>query len=503
MIAAKPAKLAPSKLLPVHSVGSHFVSYFPYLFDWIYSKRERIDWKTETRYPLSASLLWDKHQDKNQIVGVRFGNQTSYAMLDIDRKSPYHPSNSQAKFKIVVDALADIGLYEYLVVRSSASQGLHLYYPLEYQVNSFDLACAIRQAIEASGLEIANGILEAFPNTKAYNSKYNAHRLPLQDGSWLLAHNFEPYSNSVEVFCNLWDRAAPCQDLELLCDRLAVARQNHKAVYKTTGKLNDWQEELEKILDQGWTATGQTNDLLHKVCQYARVFLGFTDLNMMIEWATHKVSKLNGFNKYCNHKSDLIRRIRDWAKYCFAHNFPMASKEEKDKMTAKFREQQRELTIQRIRDAANSISDRYGNTLTIRETAKKICKEAKCSNQTLYKHLSLWHPEYKDIAVTANYLDTQADLEAVNQQSLDNEKQSVSTVTQISYEVLGDGANNPKSSNFGATGFQPLSSMASLMKSTKIKLLEGQIAARKLGNTNPESLLEIERLKEEIRKLKE
>lgn len=501
MIASKPTKLSPSNLLPLSSVGCKFASYFPYLFNWIHTRRERVDWRTESKYPLTARTLWEKHQDKRQNIGVRFGATTSYCMIDIDRRSPNHPYNSTANFNKVLNAIADIGLYEYLCIRSSGSQGIHLYYPIEHQVKTFDLACALRNTLEKHGLEVANGVLECFPNTKAYNSEYNAHRLPLQDASYILQHDFNPQTNDLEKFCNLWDRAAPCQDLEMLLDSFEAARKSYKANHKSNVRLNDWRTELEAIINEGWTGEGQTNDLLHKVCQYGRVFLGFNDLEKMIVWATNKITHINGFQTFCGHKTDLIRRVRDWGKYVFDHNFPMGNDKAGEEMKANKRDQEREQRNQRIRDAANSLSDRTDTAMSIREIAKAIAKQANCSIETLYKNLSLWHPEYKDV-VTANIIDSEADLSLANLQQETATNSPTSTVTQITYEVLGNGSTPPNSSKFAAPPFQGLSPVGALMAKTKIKLLEGQIAARQIGRVTPEGLREIEFFKAEIAKLR-
>jgi len=501
MIASKPTKLSPNNLLPLSSVGSKFASYFPYLFNWIHSRREKTDWHTETKYPLTARTLWEKHQDKRQNIGVRFGANTSYCMIDIDRRSPNHPYNSTANFNKVLNAIADIGLYEFLSVRSSGSQGIHLYYPIEHQVKTFDLACALRNTLEKHGLEVANGVLECFPNTKAYNSEYNAHRLPLQDASYILQHDFNPQTNDIEKFCNVWDRAAPCQDLQLLLDSFETARKSYKANHKSNVRLNDWRGELETIINEGWTGEGQTNDLLHKVCQYARVFLGFTDIERMITYVTNIVTKINGFHTFCGHKTDLIRRVKDWTRYVFERNFPMGNDKAGEEMKATKRDSEREQRNQRIRDAANSLCDRNDSDMSIRAMANAIAKSANCSISTLYKNLSLWHPEYKDV-VTANVIDSQTDLVAANLQQETATNQATSTVTQISYEVLGNGSNPQELPKFESSPFQPLSSIGALMAKTKITLLEGQIAARQIGRVTPEGLREIEFFKAEIAKLR-
>jgi hypothetical protein len=512
---ARPVKLQPKALLPESSTGNTFASFFPYYFNWIYSPSNKIAWHTETRYPLTPRTLWEKHQDSRQIIGVRFGNLTEYAMIDIDRKSLYHPFNSVSNYDTVLKAMNSIGLQGSICIRSSGSEGLHLYFPLPYSINTFGLACAMRYALEAHRLEIANGTLETFPNTKGFDCEYNAHRLPLQNGSYILRDDFVPLSNKVERFVDRWFDVAQEQDLELLVDQMAIAKNLHKPKFATSGKLNDWRQELESIMSTGWTGKGETNQILFKVCEYARVFLGYSDLSKLVNWVTDKVTQLNGFNEHCDHKHDILKRVRDWGKWVLDHRFPMQDKKTREDIAVKKREVQREETLQRIKEVANSLYDRNGDRLTIRAMAQAIAKQAHCSVKTLYNNLSLWHPEHRD-TVTANTIDSTAELEAVTLQQESAKSESQSTVTQKPYEVLARGSSNPKSLKFAASTFEPLPTAVaprpdtppappqnpSFFDNIKIKLLESKIANRRSGRIDASVLLEIESLESEIREIK-
>lgn len=522
MIALKPSKLAPANLLPLSSVGSEFCSKFPYLFNWIYTPRDKRDWHTETRYPLTGRTLWEKHQDNRQIVGVRFGDETNYCMIDIDRKSPNHPLNSTANFDKILQACDSIGLHEYILIRSSASSGLHIYFPLPSAIATFSLACGLRYALEAHRLEIASGILETFPNTKSYNSEYNAHRLPLQDGSYIVRFNAKELTNlatltnSVERFNDTWKSNSQWQDFELLSKSCVTARQLHKPKSYTNNKrLNDWKSELETIISDGWTGEGQTNSLLFKLCEYARVFLGYTDITKIVNYVTEKATQMNGFNQFCGHKTDLLKRVRDWSKWVFDHRFPMQDKKVGEEVTTGIRVKNRQEKLQRIKDAANSLSDRYGDSLTIRERAKHIANSANVSVQTLYENLALWHPEHK-VTVTANYLETEQYFTPVSQEPETVQSQSPSIVTEKPYEVFESASNPVNPLKFETTPFQPsaegfASSIETIQqplknqdffKNIKIKLLEAKIASRRLGRITVEVLQEIEAIQREIDTLK-
>lgn len=223
---------------------------------------------------------------------------------------------------------------------------------------------------------------------------------------------------------------------------------------------------------------------------------------------------MNGFKKYCQHQTEILRRVRDWGKWVLDHRYPMQDKKSKEINTVKKREVQREETLQRIKEIANSLHDR-GGSMTIRAMANAIAKQAHCSVQTLYNNLSLWHPEHID-TVTANTIDSTSELQAVTQQQETAKSGAVSAVTQNPYEVLEHASSNQESLKFVATTFQPLPNAAqpattpppappknpSFFANIKIKLLEAKIANRRSGRIDAQVLLEIEALEAEIRIIK-
>ena len=161
--------LEPKSLTTTELAAQTFASFFPYLWKFIYAKNvdrtSKPEWKTETRYPITGRRLYDYWADPDTLIGVRFGNQTEYALLDIDKGSPYHPNNNHEKFKTALQALEEIGLVRPLIVQSSHSEGLHIYYPLWQEVPSFGIACAIKSCLQKNNCEIASGVIESFPNT--------------------------------------------------------------------------------------------------------------------------------------------------------------------------------------------------------------------------------------------------------------------------------------------------------------------------------------------------
>jgi hypothetical protein len=70
--------------------SSSFLDLFPHRFDFIQSPHGGMkpSWKSISDYPLSDRLIYQGAY----LYGVRFGAQTSYAMIDIDRGSQFHPN---------------------------------------------------------------------------------------------------------------------------------------------------------------------------------------------------------------------------------------------------------------------------------------------------------------------------------------------------------------------------------------------------------------------------
>ena len=167
---------------------------FPHRWQWIL-KQNGSSWYTK-RNKLSDKKLIELYQREDAVVGVGFGKKTKYIMFDIDKNSQLNPKNNEREIARLELLLAKIGLTENIKIRSSESEGVHLYYPLKKQMNSYALGKYITEYLEKNGIEVKNGVLEIFPNKKkgGYSkdkkkwTNYQRHRLPLQpnSGSYLL-----------------------------------------------------------------------------------------------------------------------------------------------------------------------------------------------------------------------------------------------------------------------------------------------------------------------------
>jgi hypothetical protein len=430
--------LEANTLTTTELVAQTFASFFPYSWNFIYAKNidrtSKPEWKTETRYPITGRRLYDYWADNETLIGVRFDNQTEYALLDIDKGSPYHPSNNHEKFKTVLQALEDIGLVRPLIVQSSHSEGLHIYYPLWQEVPSFGIACAIKASLQKNNCEIAAGVIESFPNTKKYDSEYNGHRLPLQTGSYQLNNDLQIIGRDLNQFVETWLTVQEQQDIDLLNQAIAEAKANYQPP-KDNRKPIKWREDLEKQIEAGWTGQGQSNQLLYLMGKYARVFLGCEDDEAIAEYITKTARAAAGFIKFCGDIQRLEQKAKDIAKWCIKHHFPFGSKkgeqtENESEKTETQKAQKQAERLERIRTSVNELNKTGEMPETIRGMAQAIAKAAKVSVETLYENKHLWHPEFTETSNSPNTNNSAPSPTAISPPNEQAENQTERTVTE-------------------------------------------------------------------------
>lgn len=416
------ASFHPPKPLPADPLGQQLCALFGrQTWDFIEAPTpdpgEKAQWKTVKDYPLRPRVLWQQWQNPHQLIGVRFTDQTVYALLDMDAESPYCNAEAIAAIRV---ALETIGITRTLLLRSSFSNGLHLYIPLPEAVSTFDLAVTLQECLKAQGmalapegrsLTIAKGQLEIFPNVKTYGVEriihYNGHRLPLQPGtgSCLLDDGLNPISDSLERFFWLWDGAAAHQDMDELRHALKIGRDNHRkrkreARRPTGNRVEAWQQDMEMEIEEGWTGHGQTNHLLKVIACHGHVFLELEGDDLIahtLATATH----LSGYQQYCRHQHDIRIRVRAWCRAVQNYYWPLGSESKRDTRkecppTPTINDQRAEDARQRIQSAMQALQAKDALPPTPKKRATAIAAEAGISSKTLYRseNLKLWHPEH-------------------------------------------------------------------------------------------------------------
>jgi hypothetical protein len=416
--AQKPAKRTLPEPLPADPLGKRLCETFPYRWQSIVADNpidatEKAAWQTLTRYPLRPRTLCILWQDAAQLVGVRFGHTTSYALIDLDKNGQYHPNHTPGILSTLRAALEAIGIYRTILIRSSWSGGLHLYIPLPASVSTFDLAVALKHCLETQELFLYPGQLEVFPNVKSYGKagktvEYNAHRLPLQpgSGSTLLNDDLQPIRGNLEQFFQAWDTAAAGQDMEELAKAMTRARKAHRSRrVSRSNKIESWKQDLENEIEQGWTSYGQTNHLLKAIACYGVVFAALSGealVHYVEETATHSP----GYSQWCQHQHEIRKRAEEWASAAESYYWAIGTPPKRGRAPqggnniVSFNRQRAEDAQSRIKAAVTELEARGELSDGMTARMKAIAQMAKCSFSTLQKYKELWQPQEHVIAPT-------------------------------------------------------------------------------------------------------
>ncbi|BBD63614.1 hypothetical protein NIES2109_64890 (plasmid) [Nostoc sp. HK-01] len=416
---------------PLDPIGQRFISHFNHGWGFIFAPTpkvgERPHWQTENRYPLQPRNLWQQYLDQSVLLGLRFDKQTSYLLIDLDRKSKLHPANNLLKYKQLLGCLEEIGLCRPVPIQSSDSGGLHIYYFLSEKQPSFLLACAIKQTLEAAGFKIKGGELEIFPNCKVYStgrpSSFNAHRLPLQTGSYILDDILEPWSDDVEDLMDAADWSAAGQDYSALTEAISLAKFQKviRFPYRQRSAIDQWRNDLEERISEGWTGHGQTNDLLKDIACYGIVFRQLSG-QALVDYIIITACQSPGYMEWCRHQHEIEPRAREWARCCegFYTPYPGTPKrvnsyqeqfgtvDDNKIIELHPNSQRQQQTIERISaivaqlQATETFPKRTSDRAQAIIAASKAQYGIGVSQTTLHKpiYLPLWHPDHQEKAET-------------------------------------------------------------------------------------------------------
>lgn len=402
--------------------SEHFLALFPHRFDYIWAEYsnpdEKVEWRTESRHPLSDRLI----QQSSYLYGVRFGAETNYCLLDIDIGSLYHPKQDPLAISRIVAALEPLGLVSYIACTSSYSNGLHLYFPFQQAQSSWKLAIAVSTLLENAGFKIKPGQLEVFPDPKPYSvngrpSLFNAHRLPLQIGSYLVNEEFQPIWSTQQSFLQLWRFAQTRNDLETSVIR-RVLKQAKRHQYAVSTKAEKFINDLNAEIELGWTDYGQTNYLLGRITMREYIFHhvlaggkpleGDALVNVIVDVAR----SLPGYSEYCRHRHEIEHRAEEWAR-CIENSHYFHYGDAAGKFSAKsdnaksispdldvaiakaptWNQQQSESARDRIRHAIAQLLEQEALPANATSRFHALVSYG-IGGGTLYNHRDLWHPNH-------------------------------------------------------------------------------------------------------------
>ena len=414
-----------------------FCQLFPHGWDFLLKETPKSNWKTIKKFKLTEQKCWYKYSDSEQILGVRFGNKTRYGLYDIDWGSIHDPREQEKSLQLLKEQLELYGIICFVLLQSSFNQGLHLYFFLDRPVNTFRLACVMNKAAAEANLAIKRGQLETFPNTKRYNSLYNGHRLPLQQGSYLLDKDYIPYSDRLEHLLDAADWSAARNDTDLLESRLEEAyewfkaKKNQERIYNPTPEDQDFIEQVDYAqreiqegflnqirisVEQGFTGNGETNELLLTIAKLGRILHGLSG-QQYIDYIKETVISCPGYANYCHHKHEIERRCTEVAQYGEKQWYPYRSRLPKDRPSHKYIKEsltnKTNLNLERQHNARNRIiqaveyiEQQQGalprkvgeRKLAIRNFTKEVFGIS-VGDRTLHKqeNLPLWHPQHRQL----------------------------------------------------------------------------------------------------------
>jgi hypothetical protein len=408
------------------SSESEFLSLFPHRHDFLFADfpnpGESPNWQTESRFPLSDRKILQG----GKLHGVRFGTHTDYLLLDIDFSSRYHLKQDRLAIEGIKGALEEIGLVDYVLIQSSDSGGIHLFIPISESQPSWEISLLVTLRLKAAGYLIAPGHLEIFPNPRGYSdelSLYNGHRLPLQQGSYLLNKDFESIFSTQEEFVKRWKFAQQNNTITNRQIKAQIKKLNRNSYYPSK-KASDFRNDLEAVINLGWTGRGQTNELLGKIALKAYIFDGLegTPLAMAI---ADTARSLPGYDEYCQHQSEIDRKSRYWARSVERDPkyYPYQEKPKGSTLLEATASKPNQNDL-RAEDSQKRIKTAKADLIAKGELPDQITAREKAiaafgiSTHTLQKYKKIWHPKYDEVIDHTSEKALEIDLDQESPESL-------------------------------------------------------------------------------------
>lgn len=395
---------------------NEFLALFPHRFDFLWAEHpiagDRPQWHTESRYPLNDYTILQG----DYLYGVRFGKQTRYIMLDIDRQSPYHPGRDPFAISRIMAALEPLGLVTGITIISSYRNGIHLYLPFPEPQDSWAIAFAVSGLLEKGGFKPFPGHLELFPNPRPYSdhlSNYSGHRLPMGAGSYILDSNFQRIFSDQQTFASRWKTAQKQNQIDpTVMQRLVKQAKRRRA--HMSGRASQFLNDLDQIVEEGWSGSGQTNFILGRIAMREFVFghvqrqceplSGAALVDVIVEVAR----SAPGFSEFCGHQADLVDRAKHYARSIetsryYPYGYGRNAKSKSVEPVEALADQPIKVNTneQRALDAQNRIRRGVAELMAenrLPEDAGKrrvlLVRHCRTSPTTLYRYQALWHPDH-------------------------------------------------------------------------------------------------------------
>ncbi len=336
-------------------------------------------------------------------------------MIDIDIGSAYHPRRDPTAFQKLTEALEPLDLVSSIICTSSDSQGLHLYFPFTELLTAWEVGSGITLLLESQGFKVTPGQLEVFPNARLYTIEstpnlFNAHRLPLQRGSYLLNEDLQPSWTDQTTFLAQW---AQCQERNSLNQATLqqIIKEKKRRSYRLSNKADKFLNDLNAEIEQGWTDHGQTNRLLGRITMRTYVFhhviYGGDPLkgDKLIKEVVSVAKALPGYDLWCRHQHEIEERVSEWVSciekshyFHYGEQFgkykPKKEKPDTENTELSWNQKQSQKTKDKIQAALKALSDK--NELPKQATARfNALRKFSIGGGSLYRYKELWHPQAK------------------------------------------------------------------------------------------------------------
>lgn len=358
---------------------------------------------------LTKDEFYEYWRAPDKVIALRFAGKTNRVVFDIDWASQYHPSRNHEAFNAILAVLEDVGLCSPIIYQSSESGGLHVFYPLPEERPTYATARTIEMVLAKAGFWLRDGQLEAYPNRKSWIDSdthyqkgrfyselfdYQAVRVPCQKGCVLLDSQLEPADdNSLEEFRFRWEWAVIQQDMETFDEVIEfyADKANWPRKPRKYGKLADIEKDYLELLETGWTANGETNEILYHLTRLTRIMEPCPD-SELASVVMKKAIAMPGYREYCRHQHDIEQRCHDWARSIIKRGYYYHG----DRLKTEPKESKRDINTERqnraIKRLENCLKGFIKNGFSFASKTQiinAVVKALKCSKTTIIKHWNL------------------------------------------------------------------------------------------------------------------
>lgn len=159
-------------------------------------------------------------------------------------------------------------------------------------------------ASNRANLVIKDGVLEFFPNKKYFDSAYKCIRAPLSgegNAIWVQGMGLD---DSLEIFRHMFIQS---QEHNKFAPLKPASHLIQSSSTNTRGQIfsSETLESIQRRLSDGFSSSGQTQELQFAALQVARFVEGASSIFELRKRASELLSSAPGFCQYCGHRREI------------------------------------------------------------------------------------------------------------------------------------------------------------------------------------------------------